>query len=211
MALLQKKPFVGTNLPLYTIGSSKTVLIVGLGNPDKKYAKTRHNVGFMALESFATTNDFPKWIDKKDLKSLLAVHTLGGTRVILCRPTTYMNLSGEAAKAVQHFFKVHNGQTLAVYDELAIPFGQLRTRTGGSDAGHNGVKSLVEHLGEDFCRLRIGIGSEIAQKKASTDFVLSNFSKAEQSDLPQMLREANSMITEFIFSGQLPHETRKVL
>lgn len=210
MALFQKKPQVGESVPMYTIGSNKTVLVIGLGNPEAKYDGTRHNVGFAALDYFADKNDFGAWMNKKDLKCHLTTAILGDTRVILCKPTTYMNLSGEAAQAVQHFYKVYNGQTLAVYDELAIKFGQLRTRVGGTDAGHNGAKSLIQNLGEDFSRLRIGVGNEFSEKADAADFVLGKFSKEEQGALAQILREANSLINEFIF-GNLTHETRNVI
>jgi PTH1 family peptidyl-tRNA hydrolase len=211
MALFQKKPQSTDQIPLYTIGSNKTALVIGLGNPEEKYSGTRHNIGFAALEYFAQKNDFPSWINKKDLKCELTTQTLGDTRVILCKPTTYMNLSGEAGQAVQHFYKVYNQQTLAVYDELAIKFGQLRTRAGGSDAGHNGVKSLIQHMGDDFNRLRIGVGSEISEKANASDFVLGKFTKDEQGNLPLILRESNSLINEYVFGGNLPHETRNVL
>ncbi len=198
-------------MPLYTIGNIRTVLILGLGNPGRQYAGTRHNIGFEVLDHFAKKNDFPALIAKKDLKCEITMANLGENRVILCRPTTFMNLSGEAAQAVQHFYRVYNPQTLVVYDELAIPFGQLRTRLGGSDAGHNGLKSLIQHLGEDFGRLRIGIGSEIAQIADASNFVLGKFSKAEQASLPKILQESNALITEFIFGDSLPHDTRTVL
>lgn len=210
MALFQKKPQVSDRLPLYTIGAHKTQLIIGLGNPGKEYVSTRHNIGFAAIDNFAKANDFPAWTEKKDLKCMVAVANLGENRVILCKPTTFMNLSGDAAQAVQHFYRVYNQQTLAVYDELAIPLGQLRTRVGGSDAGHNGVKSLIVHIGEDFGRQRIGIGP-LPPKKDAAEFVLKKFSKEEQGHLPKILREANALITEFIFSEGLPHETRSVL
>lgn len=211
MALFQKKPQVGDNVPLYTIGSNKTILVIGLGNSEPKYDNTRHNIGFMALDYFAEKNEFPAWIAKKDLKCELTSATLSSTRVILCKPTTFMNNSGEAAQAVQHFYRVYNQQTLAVYDELAIKFGQLRTRAAGEAAGHNGVKSLISHLGEDFSRLRLGIGTEISQKADAADFVLGKFTKEEQRHLPQILREANSLINEFVFGSQpMPHETRNV-
>lgn len=211
MALFQKKPQVSDNMPLYTIGSNKTMLVIGLGNPGKQYSDTRHNIGFEILSHFAGKNDFPAWIAKKDLKCELTMRSLGENRVILCKPTTFMNLSGEAAQAVQHFYRVYNPQTLAVYDELAIPFGQLRTRLGGTDAGHNGVKSLIQHLGDDFGRLRIGIGSDISAKADSANFVLGKFTKEEQAVVPKILQEANALITEYIFSGTLPHDTRTVL
>lgn len=210
MGLFQKKPQVSSSTPLYTIGSNKTVLIIGLGNPGKEYDSTRHNIGFEILDHFAKKNDFPAWIAKKDLKCELTMANLGENRVILCKPMTFMNLSGEAAQAVQRFYRVYNAQTLVVYDELAIPLGQLRTRWGGSDAGHNGLKSLIQHLGEDFGRLRIGVGSEISQKADAADFVLGKFTKEEHENIPKIFQEANALITEYIFSGALPHDTRTV-
>ena len=211
MALFQKKPQFSSSAPLYTLGANKTILIIGLGNPGKKYDGTRHNIGFAAVDNFAAANDFPAWTIKKDLKAIVAINNLGENRVILCKPSAYMNLSGTAAQALQHFYQVYNPQTLAVYDELAIPYGQLRTRVGGSDAGHNGVKSLIEHLGEDFSRLRIGIGSGQPNKADAAKFVLKKLSKEEQGKLPVLLQEANAIITEFIFGGSLPHDTRSVL
>ena len=211
MALFQKKPVISSSAPLYTLGANKTVLIIGLGNTGNDYARTRHNVGFEALDEFATKNSFGAWISKKDLHCELAMHQLGDNRVILCKPTTLMNNSGRAAQAVQHFYKVDNKNTLVVYDELAIPFGQLRTRLGGTDAGHNGVKSLIEHIGPEFGRLRIGIGSELATQADAADFVLAKFNKKEQGDLPLILREASTLITEYIFSVELKPETRNLL
>jgi PTH1 family peptidyl-tRNA hydrolase len=210
MALFQRKPNETGKTPLYSIGANKTVLIIGLGNPELKYDGTRHNIGFTVLDEFAAKNDFPAWIVKKDLKCHLTAANLGESRVILCKPTTFMNNSGEAAQAVQHFYRVYNQQTLAVYDELAIPFGQLRIRLGGSDAGHNGVKSLIQYIGDDFGRLRIGIGSTLSEKADAAEFVLGKFTKKEQESLPLILREVNALITEFIFGSSLPHETRNI-
>jgi PTH1 family peptidyl-tRNA hydrolase len=210
MALFQKKPQVQSSAPLYSVGAHKTILIIGLGNPGKEHAGTRHNIGFDVLDEFVAKNDFPGWVAKKDLKCELTIQNMGENRVILCKPATFMNNSGESAQAVQRFYRVYNQSTLAVYDELAIPFGSLRTRLGGSDAGHNGVKSLVQHIGDDFGRLRIGVGSDVSKKADAADFVLGKFTKKEQADLPQVIREANALITEYIFSGRLPHETRTV-
>lgn len=210
MALFQKKPITDSSVPAYTIGSTKTVLIIGLGNPGKDYDSTRHNIGFAVLDAFAKQNNFPRWVSKKDLKCQLSITTMGEARMVLCKPATFMNNSGEAAHAVQRFYRVYNPQTLAVYDELAIPFGQVRTRLGGTDAGHNGVKSLIQHIGDDFYRLRIGIGSEVSDKADAADFVLGKFTKTEHETLPLIIREANDLITEFVFSGELAHETRTI-
>jgi PTH1 family peptidyl-tRNA hydrolase len=210
MALFQKKPQIQSETPLYTIGANKTVLIIGLGNPGQEYDNSRHNIGFAVIDEFAAKNDFPGWVVKKDLKCQMTSANLGENRVVLCKPQTFMNNSGEAAQAIQRFYRAYNQNTLVVYDELAIPFGSLRARLGGSDAGHNGVKSLIRHIGDDFGRLRVGVGSEVARKAEAADFVLGKFNKEEQGDLPQIVREANAMITEYIFSGQLPHETRTI-
>lgn len=210
MALFQRRPQM-EKTPLYSIGAQKSWLIVGLGNPGKQYGNTRHNVGFEAVEEFAKQNEFPGWTIKKDLKSRLTWHNLGENRVILCLPETFMNDSGQAVQAVQQFYKIANSQTLAVYDELVIPFGQLRMRVGGADAGHNGVKSMIAQVGGDFGRLRIGVGPKSVAKMNDADYVLGKFSKAESSKLPQILREAGVVMTEFIFSGELPHDTRTVL
>jgi PTH1 family peptidyl-tRNA hydrolase len=210
MALFQKKPQVQSSAPLYTLGAHKNILIIGLGNPGKEYDGTRHNIGFKIIDEFAAKNEFPGWVSKKDLKCQLTLQNMGENRVILCKPATFMNNSGEAAQMVQRFYQVYNQNSLVIYDELAVPFGSLRTRVGGSDAGHNGVKSLIQHLGDDFGRLRVGIGSETVQQADSADFVLAKFSKEEKETLPQIIREANALITEYIFGGELPHETRSV-
>jgi PTH1 family peptidyl-tRNA hydrolase len=211
MALFQKKPQVQSPAPLYTLGAHKTILIIGLGNPGKDYAGTRHNIGSEIVDEFAKKNDFPSWMAKKDLKCQLTIQNLGENRVILCKPASFMNNSGEAAQAVQGFYRVYNQNSLAVYDELAIPFGSLRTRLGGSDAGHNGVKSLIQHLGDDFGRLRIGVGSAVAEKADTANYVLGKFTKKEQEILPLISREAGAIITEYIFGNELNSETRSVI
>lgn len=211
MSLFQKKITDTSILPLYTLGANKTLLIIGLGNPGGEHSGTRHNIGFEVLNNFALSNEFPAWTNKKDLKGQLSTHTVGSTRVILAKPTTFMNLSGESAVAIQHFYRVYNAQTLVVYDELAIPFGSLRTRLSGSDAGHNGIKSLIQYIGDDFGRLRIGIGSELSAKAGSASFVLGKYSSGEKEVLPLVIKEACALITEYIFSGELPPDTRSVL
>ncbi len=211
MGLLQKKPQVSSSVPLYRLGPAKNVLIIGLGNPGKKYDGTRHNIGFACLDIFASKLEFPSWVDKKDLKCLITSHNIAESRIFLIKPTTFMNLSGESALAVANFYKVPDSQILAVYDELAIPFGQIRTRVGGSSAGHNGVKSLIQHLGEGFGRVRIGIHNEIANKAEDANFVLGKFSKAEQAELSALHQEVNSILSEYTFRGELIPETRSFI
>ncbi len=209
MGLLQKQRQVySTAQPLYNIAGEKTYLIAGLGNTGKKYADTRHNIGFLCIDDFAARNEFPDFALKKDLKCMLSSMHLGQVRVILAKPAAMMNLSGQAVGAVQSYYKLDSAQTAVIYDELALPFGQIRMRTGGESAGHNGVKSLIEHIGEDFNRVRVGVGSPLSKKTDSADFVLGKFSKTEQAKLSLIAREVSAVLTEFVYSGQMPHDTR---
>ncbi len=207
MGLFQKKPQVSSSAPLYTLGLNKTVLVVGLGNTGKEYDTTRHNVGFSCIDEFAKLNDFGSWIEKKDLKCNFTSGTIGSTRVIAIKPNTYMNNSGESVQLAAHFYKIEPASILVLHDELAIDFGQIRTRHGGSDAGNNGVKSVIQHIGPDFPRIRIGIANEISSKADKADFVLGKFTQTEQSKLAALTREVVSIITEFIASDKLPHDT----
>ena len=132
MALFQRRPQSSDPKSFYTFGMSKNVLIVGLGNPGKKYELTRHNAGFICLDEFVSkTDEMSDWIEKKNLKCAMSEGRLAGTRVIAIKPTTFMNLSGEAVQAITSFYKIHLDQILVVHDELDIDFGQIRLRRGG--------------------------------------------------------------------------------
>jgi PTH1 family peptidyl-tRNA hydrolase len=212
MALFQKKPQVGTNIPLYSTGLQQTKLIIGLGNPGKEYDDTRHNIGAAAVDKYATSNDLSEWRTQKDLQCLISNGTVGSYRVIAIKPTTFMNLSGESAQKVAHFYKIPTESIIAVYDELDIPFGQLRSRMGGSSAGHNGVKSLIQHLSEGFGRIRIGIRNPETQgQMAGADFVLARFAQSEEEHLPDLIREASSLIDEAVHGDPFPVDTRTVI
>lgn len=212
MALFVKKPMTESSTPLFTLHADASVVLVGLGNPGKEYDNTRHNIGFACLDSFASANDFPSWIEKRDLKCQIITGRLGPNRVILVKPQTFMNLSGEAVRAVLDFYKVGADKTIVVHDELDIDFGQIRTKIGGSAAGHNGVKSVIQHLGEDFGRVRIGIGPKRPEQIDSADFVLQTFSTDEQAQQKDLTTEVNAVLTEYIFGGQtLQSETRSFL
>lgn len=193
-----------------SIGNETTKLIVGLGNPGKKYDLTRHNTGFLCLDALAEAEN-GVWAEKKALRSLVCDLRLGQSRILLAKPTTYMNLSGEAVRAIQSYFKLNNSQTVVVHDELDIPFGQIRTRAGGSAAGHNGVKSLIQHCGEDFGRIKVGVKNELSAQVDSANFVLQKFSKEEQASLKALKTEVNSLLNEYIFGNELTPETRKFL
>lgn len=212
MSLFQRRPIASDPKSFYTLGLNQTVLIVGLGNPGEEYDHTRHNIGFAAVDAFVAANNFPAWIQKKDLKCMQTVTTLGQTRTIVIKPTTFMNLSGEAVAATMNFYKLSIDKVLVVHDELDIDFGQIRTRQGGSAAGHNGIKSIIEHGGENFARARIGIGPKTPAAIDSADFVLKKFTKKELEHLPELTREASAILSEYTYSGgQLNAETRSFL
>ncbi len=213
MGLFSKKPTqTSSHAPLYTIGGQKTVLLVGLGNPGKDYDNTRHNIGFACIDAFvAANNEFGPWVAKKDLKCTLTSATLGSTRVLAIKPSTFMNLSGEAVHATLSFYKLDINNAVVVHDELDIDFGQIRTRIGGGTAGHNGLKSILQHCGENFGRIRIGVNSQHRVKNDEKDFVLKPFSKEEQGHLGNLMRETTAILTEYVFGGELTAETRSFL
>jgi peptidyl-tRNA hydrolase, PTH1 family len=212
MGWLQKRVQTTEATGFYTVGQNKNVLIVGLGNVGKKYDNTRHNIGFYCIDNFvAKTDEMENWIEKKDLKTLVSTGHLGENRVIAVKPTTMMNLSGEAVQAVANFYKIPNQNIVVLHDELDLQFGYIRTRVGGGSAGHNGIKSLTEHMGENYARVRIGIGPKVPDGIDSADFVLQKFAAKEIEDLPGLSREVNAILTEYLFGSVLPHDTRSFL
>jgi peptidyl-tRNA hydrolase, PTH1 family len=211
MALFQKRPQVGDSIQYYSFGQNKTVLVVGLGNVGKEYDSTRHNVGFAAVDRFVKDHDFPSWIDKKDLKCHFTSEKMGDTKVIVIKPSTFMNLSGQAVQAVLNFYKIQPESVVAVHDELDIPFGQIRTRVGGSSAGHNGIKSITGAIGEQYGRVRIGVGPKLHEQQDSADFVLGRFTEEQETQIKNLTREVSAILSEYVYGGQLAHETRSFI
>jgi PTH1 family peptidyl-tRNA hydrolase len=212
MALFQRRPQTSDPVNYYSVGLSKNILIVGLGNPGKEYDLTRHNVGFFVVDEFvAKTDEMENWINKKDLKCQMSGGRIGDKRIIAMKPATFMNLSGEAVQAVADFYKIHPDNIVVIHDELDIDFGQIRLRKGGSSAGHNGVKSVTKHITADYGRIRIGIGPKTPEQTSSEDFVLQKFSEAEQGQLPNLSKEVLAILSEYIYGDQLPHDTRTFL
>lgn len=208
MGLFVKRSEIGNNLPLYRIGAEKTLLVAGLGNPGAEYSQTRHNIGFAVADKLVEAEK-GSWHEKKTLKCHIAELKLGDKRVIVIKPTTFMNNSGESLIAVQQYYKIPSSDTLVLHDELDIAFGSIRSSFGGSSAGHNGLKSIITLIGLDFQRLRIGIGPKSPAEIDSADFVLAKFSKEEQSKLKPIIIESLTMINDFVF-GSLKPETRKI-
>jgi PTH1 family peptidyl-tRNA hydrolase len=212
MAWLVTRPQVSDPTMFYTLGLNKTVLIVGLGNPGKEYDLTRHNVGFTCIDSFvANSEEMDEWVIKKDFKCQVSSGRIGECRVICVKPTTFMNLSGEAVQAISDFYKIRGDNILVVHDELDINFGQIRLRLGGSDAGHNGIKSVSKHIGKDYGRVRVGIGPKAPVKINSEDYVLQKFSKEQLDQLPNLTKEVSAILSEYIYGNGLPSDTRNFL
>lgn len=172
-------------------------LIIGLGNPEKKYARTRHNAGFLAMDFLAKES---KWLETKKLKSSIAETELNGQKIILAKPQTYMNNSGLAVAALVKKYNLPAENIIVVYDELDLPFENIRVKLGGSSAGHNGIKSIIEHLGTDkFWRLRIGISNNDREIIPAEKFVLSKFSQEELKTLQEkILPEAMAELEKII-------------
>lgn len=211
MGLFTRQPMqLKQNLPYTLSVQSKTKLIIGLGNPGDQYIDTRHNSGFRIVDKFAKQNDFSPWQQSSKFLGWVCEKRFNDVRVIMLKSDTFMNESGQAAQTLIGYFKIELSNLAVVYDDFSIPFGQIRTRTGGQSAGHNGVKSLIEHLGQDFNRIKVGIKNNKLPKIDQSKFVLQKFSKTELDNLEIIENEACSILTEFVYGDQLTQDTRKL-
>lgn len=160
-------------------------LLVGLGNPGAQYAGHRHNIGFMALDRIAAEHGFGPWGAK--FKGLVAEGRLGGAKVWLLKPQTFMNLSGQSVQAAAAFYKFDPAEIVVFHDELDLAPGKCRLKQGGGHAGHNGLRSIIQHLGEGFGRVRLGIGHP-GRKDLVSGYVLHDFAKADADWLEDLMR-----------------------
>lgn len=160
-------------------------LIVGLGNPGAKYAANRHNIGFMAVDRIAADHGFSPW--KPRFQGLSAEGRLGGARVTLLKPQTFMNLSGQSVGEAMRYLKLTPAQVIVLHDELDLAPGKCRLKLGGGHAGHNGLRSIHQHIGPDYHRVRLGIGHP-GHKDRVAGYVLSDFAKADGDWLDDLLR-----------------------
>lgn len=174
-------------------------LVVGLGNIGNKYTFTRHNAGFMVVDSIALNKNLI-FHENSKLKCLITNFRSGIDNYLLIKPTTFMNLSGEAVRAVMDYYKISRDNVLIVYDDLSLPIGKMRFRAGGSDGGHNGIKSVIQHIGtNDVARLKIGIGPQ--PNIPSEIFVLQNFSTEELDILKETIAKAKQGIDCYFKEG----------
>jgi PTH1 family peptidyl-tRNA hydrolase len=168
-------------------------LIVGLGNVGATYTNTRHNIGFMIADQLARDLD-ATWKTESKFKAEIAPTELNGQKIILTKPHTLMNLSGEAVQRIMQFYKIPPTDVWAIFDELDVPFGRFRIRHGGGGGGHQGVNSLIQHIGADFVRFRTGISLNNRAKEPSEVYVLKPFASEEREHLPKLIAGAAELI-----------------
>ncbi len=181
-------------------------LIVGLGNPGTKYAGHRHNIGFMAVDEIARVHGFGPW--RKKFQGEVAEGAVGGEKALLLKPATYMNESGRAVAEAARFYKLSPQDVIVIHDELDLAPGRIRVKSGGGHAGHNGLRSIIAHIGADFHRLRMGIGHP-GDRNRVHGYVLSDFSKAEQAWLGPLL-EAVARHVPLLVAGRFSDFASKV-
>ncbi len=176
------------------------VIIAGLGNPTKEYEHTRHNVGFDTIDCIA--DQYGISINEKKHRALVGKGMIEGQKVILLKPQTFMNLSGESIRAAVDFYKVDEKEELIViYDDISLPPGQLRIRKKGSAGGHNGIKNIIAHLGHDtFMRIKVGVGEKPAGYDLA-DYVLGHFSKEDRTIMDGAFKEATEAVKMMITDG----------
>lgn len=163
-------------------------IIAGLGNPTKEYDKTRHNVGFSTIDVLADRYGID--VSEKKHKALCGKGVIEGQKVLLVKPQTFMNLSGESLRAVVDYYKVSNEELIVIYDDISLPPGQLRIRLKGSAGGHNGIKNIIAQLGtQEFPRIKVGIGEKPPRMDLAA-YVLSHFSQDEQKLMDEAFKEA---------------------
>ena len=174
-------------------------LVVGLGNPGDKYAKTRHNIGFEVISKLQKELNITGEKDK--FQGLISEKNIDGEKVLFLKPQTYMNLSGNSIAAVVNFYKIDaKKDMIVIYDDMDLPVGKLRVKEKGSSGGHNGIKSIISHLGDEFLRIKCGIGKS---KDDTIDFVLGQFDKSEQEVVDKMIKSAHDCTLDLVGNVEL--------
>ncbi len=185
---------------LFKKPSGVSWIIVGLGNPGSKYQNTRHNIGFITADYIADEKRVK--LNKIKFKASYNILTIGGEKCLLMKPNTYMNLSGEAVKEAATFYKVPADHVIVIFDDCSLPCGKLRIRQNGSAGGHNGIKSIISHLGTDaFPRIKIGVGEKPHPDYDMADWVLSSFSEQDKKLLKPAVENAAKALEVFISDG----------
>ncbi len=174
-------------------------IIIGLGNPTKEYQATRHNIGFDVITRIS--DDFNIPLDFKKHKEICGKGFIEGEKIDLAKPQTYMNLSGESVRELVDFYKVAPEEVIIIYDDISLEVGQLRLRGKGSAGGHNGIKSIISHLGtQDFLRIKVGVGDKPSGWDLA-DYVLSRFKEEEQETIRDTIRKSSEAVKSIIKDG----------
>ncbi len=182
-------------------------LIVGLGNPGPKYAFTRHNIGFLTVDLFSQGVNNPPWTEEH--KAHVCKFKMDDQQIILAKPLTYMNKSGESVQSLLHYYKIPLENMLVVHDEIDLPFGKMKLQKNRGPGGHNGLKSINEMLStQDYSRLKLGVGRPTHPEMDIADYVLGKFAGEDQEKLPGFLNVAGDAIESFIFEGLNKASTR---
>ncbi len=172
-------------------------LIVGLGNPGREYVGTRHNIGFEAVDAICAKYDIK--LNKEKFRAVYGEGRIGGEKVLVIKPQTYMNLSGESVREFRDWFKMEQENIIVIYDDISLPVGKLRIREKGSAGGHNGIKNIIYQLGTDvFPRIKIGVGAPEHPDYDVKDYVLGRFSKEETEVLVKTVIQAAAAVEEMI-------------
>lgn len=181
-------------------GGSVSWILVCLGNPGREYEETRHNIGFLAADVLEDRENVR--INRLRFRALTGTVTLGGEKVLVMKPQTYMNLSGEAVGEAARFYKIPPERVLVIHDDVSLPLGKLRIRAGGSAGGHNGLKSIISHLGSDqFPRIKVGVGAPAHPEYEMVDWVIGKFTAEERRTVNEMLKKAVSAAECIVESG----------
>jgi len=185
-------------------------LIFAQGNPEPEYALSRHNIGFLILNTIANMHS-AKWVSKPKFNAITAEVKVGGEKVILAKPTTYYNETGVSARKLVDFYKLNpTTDLMIVHDDLALPFGTIRIRKKGSDAGNNGIKSINEHIENTYNRMKIGIKNDTSEQIDDARFVLSKFSNVELGTLIEKIIPHSSKIIVQFCNNSLEHTSYRV-
>ena len=169
-------------------------VVIGLGNPGKKYEKTRHNIGFIAVDNLRKKMNISD--EREKFQALVSEKNIDGEKFIFFKPQTFMNLSGNSVIEIINFYKLDpKKDIIVIYDDMDLSFGDIRIREKGSSGGHNGIKSIISHIGEEFIRIKCGIG---AKEKDAVEHVLGEFNQTEQKDLDEILEIIDNCVIEML-------------
>ena len=174
-------------------------LIVGLGNPGKKYEKTWHNIGFKAIDNIADYFNFENPKEEKKFKSKINTGQINDSKIILAKPQTYMNNSGEAVGMIANYYKIKPKDIIVIHDDIDLPLGRLKITTGSSAGGHNGIKSIIQHTKtKDFIRIKIGVATPKKEKMDSADYVMAKTGLLQSGKIKEIIKKTTSAVEEVV-------------